>query len=321
MPAPLPVIRSILEPAALAAALAPAYDLGVVTGCVFLRYGLNHTYRLDTEQGPRILRVYTRGWRSPAEIAYELALITCAAEAGLPVASPLRARDGALSVTVAAPEGPRQAAVFTYAPGHTLTYTEVDARAFGRLEARLHQALAGFETRTPRFALDREHLLFGPLAAIGPALAGRPDDRAYLEDLAARIARRLEDLERDGLRWQPCHGDLHLGNVHFTADGRPTVFDFDCCGPGWRAYDVAVFRWASYLHTGADAPWQAFLAGYEESAPLAEPEIQAIPWFVAARHVWLLGLHAADRFGLGPVGPGQLTYALRAIREWDARAL
>jgi Ser/Thr protein kinase RdoA (MazF antagonist) len=80
-----------------------------------------------------------------------------------------------------------------------------------------------------------------------------------------------------GLRWQPSHGDPHLDNVHFTRQDAPTFFDFACCPPGWRAYDLAVFRWASYWHGKQEAAWTDFLAGYQGGQALTEAEVQAIP--------------------------------------------
>jgi Ser/Thr protein kinase RdoA (MazF antagonist) len=48
---------------------------------------------------------------------------------------------------------------------------------------------------------------------------------------------------REDLEVGSCHGDLHGWNAHIDQNMALTVYDFDCCGVGWRAYDIAVFRW------------------------------------------------------------------------------
>jgi Ser/Thr protein kinase RdoA (MazF antagonist) len=317
----LPSICSVLDPASLVAVVASAFDLGTIHACTFIRYGLNHTYALYTSQGPYILRIYTHGWRTPAEIQYELDLVTFLHQRGLPVAAPVASRDGTYQLAVPAPEGSRQAVVFTYAEGDPRDYANVAAREFGRVVAEMHQALAQFASELPRTPLDMDHLLNEPLARLQPLLTEVPDTWRYLQDLADKVQGQLGAFSAQGLGWQACHGDLHLGNVHFNHQDAPTFFDFDCCAPGWRAYDLAVFRWASYLHGKQEAAWTEFLAGYQAVQALTEAEVQAIPWLVAARHFWLLGLHAADRFHVGRPGPHEINRGIAFLRGWEQTAL
>ena len=50
----------------------------------------------------------------------------------------------------------------------------------------------------------------------------------------------MERLPISALQPGFCHGDASGGNAHIS--GRTiTFFDFDCCGCGFRAYDVAVY--------------------------------------------------------------------------------
>lgn len=317
----LPSICSVLDPAALVPVVESAFNLGAISACTFVRYGLNHTYALETSQGPYILRIYTHGWRTPAEIQYELDLITFLHQRGLPVAAPVPNRDAGYQLTVPAPEGARQAVVFTYAEGEPRDYADVAAQEFGRIVAQMHHALAQFPEGLPRSPLDVNHLVVEPLALLQPLLTEMPETWRYLHDLATTIQGRLAAFGPHELIWQPCHGDLHLGNVHFTRPAAPTFFDFDCCAPGWRAYDLAVFRWASYLHGKQEAAWTDFLAGYQAVQVLTDAEVQAIPWLVAARHFWLLGLHAADRFHAGRPGPSDLNRGVAFLRGWAQTAL
>ena len=123
------------------------------------------------------------------------------------------------------------------------------------------------KTDNRRFHIDLKHLVDAPLSNIEPHLKYRPQDFEYLKNFGAQMKHRIDSL----LSTEPgvygfCHGDHHGGNVHIDAAGHMTVFDFDCYGHGWRAYDIAVFRWALVLRYGiagtgkgkATRHWNAF---------------------------------------------------------------
>jgi len=65
-----------------------------------------------------------------------------------------------------------------------------------------------------------------------------------------------------------------------------THFDFDLCGYGWRAYDIAVFRWARGSKN--DGRWERFLAGYKSVRPLSDQELRSIPYFIVSRQIWVI---------------------------------
>src|SRR5262249_23657795 len=139
---------------------------------------------------------------------------------------------------------------FSYAPGEPVTppqQTESLARAYGRAVAALHAATDDFSSTHQRFALDLDFLLAKPLDVVQPYLAHRPVDWRSLRALAPAVTERLASLQARGLDRGVCHGDAQGGNAHITPDGTITFFDFDVCGSGWRAYDVAVFFWGAAL--------------------------------------------------------------------------
>jgi Ser/Thr protein kinase RdoA (MazF antagonist) len=189
----------------------------------------------------------------------------------------------------------------------------------------LHTAANDFVSQHARFQLDLRHLVDQPLAALRPFLAHRPDDWAYLQGFANRARERIANLPVGQLEWGFCHGDLHGGNAHIDERKTITFFDFDCGGPGWRAYDIAAFRQGPQGRQ--DEAWEAFLKGYTERRSLSQLDLAALPWFVALRHLWLMGLHAAntpdwgcsllsdDYFDGGGVG------GLEFLREWEAKHL
>src|SRR5205814_5007568 len=115
------------------------------------------------------------------------------------------------------------------------------ATRLGAALADLHQASADFRSPHRRFRLDLATLLWHPLALVTRTLAHRPTDCAFLTGLAADLSQRIDAVAPE-LETGPLHGDVYHGNVHLTAAGALTWFDFDLCGEGWRAYDLAVFR-------------------------------------------------------------------------------
>jgi Ser/Thr protein kinase RdoA (MazF antagonist) len=139
--------------------------------------------------------------------------------------------------------------------------------------------------------------------------------------LATKIRHRIEAVQA-GLDFGFCHGDLHGFNAAFDGE-TVTMFDFDCCGVGWRAYDIAVYRWLLEMRN-LTSNWKPFLETYQERRPLAQIDLSAVPLFVAARYIWILGLHTGNASFLGrSFMNDQLywNYWLKLIRDWDEKEL
>jgi Ser/Thr protein kinase RdoA (MazF antagonist) len=159
------------------------------------------------------------------------------------------------------------------------------------MAAAIHAASGDFVSGYARRSLDLEYLIDTPLAVLRPFLAHRPDDWSYLEGFAARVRARAETAVRAGLDWGVCHGDLAGDNMHLAEDHALTVFDFDLCGPGWRAYDLAAIQW----HGGTENKsriWEEFLKGYTEVRSLADADLAAVPLCHMISHLWVLGFRA-----------------------------
>ena len=323
MAPPFPVTYSTLSAEALADWLEASYELGAVTACRLLHRGLNDSYLVEAARGRYVLRVYRAGWRSAEEIAYEVAVLEHLGRKGIAVALPVRGRNDHAIEWLQAPEGSRAAVLFTHAPGRELDGSIEDSRRYGRAAASIHAATDDFEAGHARFALDLDHLLAQPLAAIRPFLRHRPADLHAIEGLAASVRRRVEALTVAGQMDRGfCHGDFHGDNAHIEGD-TVTMFDFDCGGPGWRAYDIAVFRWRWGDDAAGEARWAAFLEGYRELRPIGETDLAAVPLFVAARAIWLRGLHAANTadWGRSWLNDAYWDRLLKGLREWQAKHL
>lgn len=295
----IPALHTVFHHATLFQAIAPLYDIGTPVSSRFIANQLNDTYSVITERGPFILRIYKPNWRSESDIRHELDLLLHLHQRNIPVSIPIARLDGDLLTELDAPEGIRYAVLFTFAEG-TGKVTVESSRLYGRSVAHMHLAAENYVPRYSRFNLDAHHLLAEPMQRILPFLQHRPDEARRLTDAAKRLQARLDSLPEDTSDWGVCHGDLHGWNVFYSGDNNLTHFDFDCCGMGWRAYDLAVFQWCRVDHRDPekagfqDECWDSFIQAYQEVRPLQEIDVELIPLFVAIRQVWLIGLHTGN---------------------------
>jgi Ser/Thr protein kinase RdoA (MazF antagonist) len=144
-----------------------------------------------------------------------------------------------------------------------------------------------------RVPLDLRHLLETPVARLRPPLASQPELLGRFDALVERVATRFEGLRSRLWDWGFCHGDLHAGNA--LVDGeRLALFDFDCCGPGWRLYDLATYRWAARLRRVDAQAWSPFIEAYLAMRPKAADSIEHVPLFIVLRQIWLQGYYASN---------------------------
>lgn len=319
-----PATHTVLSAHALVEQVLPLYDLGAVSRCRFHNRGLNDTYKVECSQGDTyFLRIYRAGWRSRDAIETELAVLLHLARGKASVCAPVSRRDGEVLTSLECAEGKRWAALFTGAPGKEVArdgYTDELAGLYGEAVAAVHAAADDYRGRRLRAALDLGELLDRPLQSLTSAIAHRPDDVAFVNALGEQLRQRIQgtaDLEIGF-----CHGDFHGGNANLM-DGAFTIYDFDCCGWGYRAYDAAVFPWAFAIRQLAteriEAMGRAFLAGYRRRRALGAQDVDAIVAFVAVRQIWLMGLHIGmgDAFGWGWINDGYFDNYLKVLREWE----
>lgn len=303
MNASFPTTYSILSSEAIAARVLPAFNIGEIDFCRFFTGGFNDTYQVRAVGGTFFyLRIYRSGWRTLPDILAELDILNHLNDKGFSAVTPVPTREGSLLVELSAPEGVRYAALFTGAPGKLISYDnepEKVAFQYGQAVAELHCAASDFSSQHHRFQIDLDLLIETPLRNISPFLAHRPGDLEYIRNLAGRITRQIVDSPAAALEWGYCHGDLQGYHAHVSGSGILTFFDFDCGGFGYRAYDLAVFRWCARLKGQEAVWWQPYLAGYRAIRPLADLDVQAVPLFVAARYIWHMGVHTQNSVDWG----------------------
>ncbi len=294
---PLAVSYAMPAAEALAALVERHYPLPGPVQCALINRGYNDCYLATAADGQRfVLRISGNRARGPADVAGETEFLAFLDAAGVPVATAVPTRDGALFTTAPLPQGPRAVVLFRHVEGRRPELDEPDdARLQGFTLAQLHDAATRFPGReSGRYRLDLDHLLHREVASV---LALGLSATAGLTAVAHRLADRVAAVE-SGLTKVRCHGDCHGLNARIATPrphagphaGRAVFFDFDDGGFGYLAYDLAVHLWAQVSFGRRRHPmWHAFMAGYRSVRPISPADEAAIPLFVPIRHIWLMG--------------------------------
>ena len=283
-----PAVYSTLSPQALIDGVLPRYQLGVVHRCLFWNRGLSDIYLVETQKQSYILKVSHHHWRSKSEIQFELEFLNFLRERQVPVAYPIKTQNDSLFVTIHAVEGDRYAALFPYAAGQVPVgdLNTIQSNILGETLGKLHQASLEFNSHTIRHPLNLEYLLDDSLQTITPYLKHRQKDLGYVQNAIANIKQELADFPQKQPFWGVCWGDPHSGNVHFTTDNQITLFDFDQCGYGWRAFDLAKFLQVSLQAGVSRKNRDAFFSGYQTIQKLTNIELNSLQVLTQTAHIW-----------------------------------
>ena len=295
-----PITKSYLATAALAGRLEDEYDLANVR-CRLISATLRDVHLVTTSRGRFIFYVYRHGYRAGEQIAAEWEFVDHLAACGVPVAPAVPTRNGHVLIGFDAPEGKRYGVLTTFVDGQLLRQrSSIPAvRTYGRHIATIHAVADAMSAPLNRPVIDIAALLDEAVAAAERALIERPDVVAFLHESATRLRPKLDPLPKESPTYGVIHGDVIRANALVGDDDTVTVLDFDFCGIGWRAYDVA-----SYLLTIRNTPMEAdfaeaFLAGYTDVRALTPDEPKAMPLFEAVRAIFAIGTPAkyVDHWG------------------------
>ncbi|NIK71256.1 MULTISPECIES: phosphotransferase [unclassified Paenibacillus] len=288
-------VSSVLAPDYLMSCLGGQYELGLWTQCAYWLRGLNDTYRVQTDKGSYILRIY-RQEIGKKEAVYEMELLgqleELLAGSEASIARPVRKADGTRYSVIAAPEGERIAVLFEYVEGvENRLQDEESCYTFGKSAARLHLAMDQARLELPRWELDTEFLVEESLQRVIRHIGEEHPAETFLREYADALKEKVASAAAAGLDWGICHGDMHGNNNAVEISGRYTHFDFEWSAPGWRAYDLAQVR--NRKRQSAEYKeqlWQALLAGYRSVRSFSEKDEQAVELFVLVRRFWIMSL-------------------------------
>ena len=263
----------------------PVYGLPEDTPLTLLNRSENETWAA----GGLILRLHRQGYHTRAEIASELTWLSALQTLpGLNVVQPIPGAQGLVTEI-----DTRVLVAFAPIKGQELQPGQDLARWFaplGEITARLHLH-ARLWTPPQGFTRKRWDVdtILGPqpqwghwrqaqgLDLTGAALLARATDA-----LATELDAYGTGPETFGL----IHADLRLANLMVDGD-RLTAIDFDDCGFGWWAYDLAAAL--SFIETDPRLPdlIARWIEGYTRIAPLRPEDRAMIPSLILLRRVLL----------------------------------
>lgn len=319
-----PVQNSLLSELALAQWLSTHYALPTTTSCRFWSRSINDTYLIQGGKTTFFLRITPTGWRSYEQIDAEIELLHFLRQHNFAVPEPIPQKNGAYIQTFDAPEGPRYAVAFSFAPGQSpAPMTPGYSYHYGQAIAQLHTLTdMYFQTHAyPQF--DLENMLDKPLVLLKPIFTEHEDDWAYLHEISNELRVAVTHLPQTSPFYGICHGDVNDTNIHFDDHNKWTLIDFEHAGYGWRVFDISNFILAQVNQGGTpeaiNAIRTAFLEGYQSIRSLSESELAALPAFVLLRQIWMLGVAArlAPNLGQASVQRWFFDSSLPFIKAWS----
>lgn len=262
----------------------------------FINHGENTTFRVDAKDGRRyLLRLHRPDYHTQAGVLEELRwLKNLNRGSGITVPRPVAAINGKLtvSVTSAAVSQARMCDVFHWIEGtfYSAGVTEKKMFELGQLTARL-------QNHAPKHVVHRIYWNAEGLAGKRAKWGGvddlyfaTPKQRILISKTRRDLYKRLSRFEkRFPDRMGMIHADLHFRNILWQ-NGKLAAIDFDDCGFGFHAYDLAVplISIADRNPPNMKALRQALIAGYADKKTWDAEDEKILEDLLIARRLAIL---------------------------------
>lgn len=257
----------------------------------------NATYLVEpTGSHKYVLRLHRPGFRTEAQIKSEIAwLDDLSRYDDVSIASAVPSASGSQLFSFEGPSGTQHAVLFHFLDGKEPESVGLSGTMslVGKVAARLHVHASQWQRPTwfDRFEWDPERI-FGSECDYGDWRETREVGRAErnaLEWAEFKVRRELEEYGRGAGSFGLIHTDLRSSNLLVDESGSVSVLDFDDCGIGWFAYDVAC---SFAFHEGdKNLPFLVaeYLRGYRSAGGvLAARDVRIIPTMLMARALQLV---------------------------------
>jgi Ser/Thr protein kinase RdoA (MazF antagonist) len=268
-----------------------------------------------------VLRIHAPGQHSTDAIHEELQwLLAIRRDTTLMVSTPVPTRDGSLiqEVPTSGEATLRQCVLFHWVSGdfRNESLTPQDMQRVGAFMAQLHCHADQFIV-SQGIPPTRRALFCDVNAWTDPprnvTAHFSPDELAMFTAAAQRVQMAVRELGEGRDVFGFIHADLHQWNYLFHGQDVRAI-DFDDCGWGYYAYDLAVTL--SYLETALQ---DACLAGYRRVRPLPACYAESLDVFLAARILvmvqWILSWPQPSHGAWGPEYLQQAAGRLRRLME------
>lgn len=290
------VTSSILSSSDIAGFVREKYGLSSNTTCRLLKTGINHTYRIDSDNEVFIFRVYSYNWRTKEEITEELKLLQLLKQNDISVSFPIADTLDNFINPIEAPEGLRYAVLFSFAKGHKILNFSKDTHfEIGMLMAKIHHTTKGMELK--RITYLPEILLNQSLSAIQSFLSEETEEMQFLIATRPILEKELLNADHRLLRKGIVHLDVWFDNLNISDENKVTLFDFDFCGNGWLCLDIAYYILQLYStekdEIERSEKIKAFYKGYETVEKINDEEKRLIPVLGVCLYYFYLGVQCS----------------------------
>lgn len=266
----------------------------------FIHHGENTTFKATARDSRKYLvRVHRDDYHRPEGILEELKWIQRIHRQGAaPVAKPLPSRSGKLLVQATAPgvPGRRPVSVLHWLEGRFLHRRSSRSYLYdlGRLIAILQKAAP--KTRNRRYWTAEGMVGHAPkFGSIDHLALTTPAQQKVITAARKKTLGRLRLYERRfPKRFGLIHADIHFGNLLVTDKGLAAI-DFDDCGYGFWAYDLAVVMLAIERQFNERDPVKVadmrkrLIAGYKTVSPWDHHDDAVLDDLILARKLMMLG--------------------------------
>jgi Ser/Thr protein kinase RdoA (MazF antagonist) len=267
--------------------------------CMFEYRGLNDIYKCTSGDQSFFFKIYARKDIDKIAIEAEIEIVKHLKQSGLSVAYPIPMKNEKFLLPIETPEGTRFGVLFSEAEGIPCNNDMLDEQGIveiGHLISDMHTMLDAFPEVSKRWNLDDRLFLDQSIAILENYSKFSPwVELPFLKDVVKELKDQIQAQARSW-NWGLCHGDIFTGNIHRKENGNLTIFDFDFCGFGWRAYDVSPFLGNFGTGVREDAVdkrkrrLEFFLRGYKKVRGFSDSEIEAVyKVFVPFRRIFNMG--------------------------------
>jgi homoserine kinase type II len=316
------------------------YDLGVIESITEFRRGSRRSPKVGivSERGKFLLKKRDRRRGNVDRARYAHAIQTHLESKGFPLPKLIWPRDS--EETILCLRGAMYE-MFDFVSGHPYSGETAETRDAGRTLAGFHQAMADFDIDG-----QIESTGYHDAPAVQTGLNSIPSGVSAHESAAGKDAEILSltaflfdayteatsAVDGQGYeQWPNCvaHSDWHPGNLLFKRDRVLAVIDYDCAKLGKAICDVANGALQFSMVAGGDPEhWpdhldldhvRAFVAGYEESMPIFDSKMRALPYLMIEALIAESVLPIAATGSFGPFdGFGFLQMVRRKV-SWIRR--
>ena len=292
------VSYSQFSPISLLEKLKNHYDLPTDSTCIFFKSGLNDIYKITAQGNSFFLRVSLFNVYSSTQIDEEIQFIRHLRARGLSVVEPIQCKDKSYVLELDAPEGMRQAVLFRGIEQSPAGDADIRMKNLGSLLAQVHMSSLSFQNHSTRPLINETMLVEEPTRLLDPFLKHRTDDLEFLSKTASPLWMSVDSmLSRHSEMTGFCHGDIQPNNYFYNGE-HPVIFDFDCMGRGYFAYDLGVLL-ANLTFMDNEIYqkdlWRSVIKGYRDIRILNDDEEKAIYIFAALHMLRVLSYHAKCR--------------------------